>query len=648
MRLSIRVILISAICSLIINCKGPEKSENKGLRFSDELESTYGVEIKDFSIDIDAIKANQGATLTLETMDQLFEAPYTIPDVFDNFNASIMNTISSTTFLVHAGYRLLGAVSGGFGPPVRGQDDRIPDIYDENELNQHVKDLTKRGVIHVDLSKAESWQQIQFPTKVMIVRTLFILEQNENLVYSYLSPIIKNESHLIYNEMDTIQRFYEKYFEPWNSRQMIDFSANNTLKEIDLRQISFVSRRITEQLNQVVSAYVIPSESTFGNCEFETKFGKVGVFGHGNHKIEGEYCLSVDLGGNDIYSGNISSTIFKDLPISILIDFGGNDIYTDVNGCGKVASGIFGVSILWDHNGDDRYESRSHGIARAFAGCALLIDENGDDFYSCTGNYSMASSHFGLAMLLDKSGNDRYESGSYALGFGGAKGVGLLIDVDGNDTYNSLISHKSSFILGSAKGRWAEATDGQSLGGGYGVFIDMKGHDIYNANSFSQGAAYYLSTGSFYDGGGDDVYHAVSHSQGYAAHFALANFKDFKGDDIYNSQSDLKQITQILGSGRDLSAGFFIDEEGNDSYCFGNRSAGIGDMNGFGLFIDRDGDDNYRWIKNQSNKASGSMGEQTELSSNQHLTSRIFENQTKTKGYFIDEVGNNELHVHMN
>ncbi len=336
------------------------------------------------------------------------------------------------------------------------------------------------------------------------------------------------------------------------------------------------------------------------------------------------------------------------MPISILIDFGGNDIYTDVNGCGKLASGIFGVSILWDHNGDDRYESRSHGIARAFAGCALLIDENGDDFYSCTGNYSMASSHFGLAMLLDKSGNDRYESGSYALGFGGAKGVGLLIDVDGNDTYNSLISHKSSFILGSAKGRWAEATDGQSLGGGYGVFIDMKGHDIYNANSFSQGAAYYLSTGSFYDGGGDDVYHAVSHSQGYAAHFALANFKDLKGDDIYNSQSDLKQITQILGSGRDLSAGFFIDEEGNDSYCFGNRSAGIGDMNGFGLFIDRDGDDNYRWIKNQLNKASGSMGEQAELSSNQHLTSRIFENQTKTKGYFIDEVGNNELHVHMN
>jgi len=167
-------------------------------------------------------------------MDQLFEAPYTIPDVFDNFNASIMNTISSTTFLVHAGYRLLGAVSGGFGPPVRGQDDRIPDIYDENELNQHVKDLTKRGVIHVDLSKAESWQQIQFPTKVMIVRTLFILEQNENFVYSYLSPIIKNESHLIYNEMDTIQRFYEKYFEPWNSRQMIDFSANNASPNIDV------------------------------------------------------------------------------------------------------------------------------------------------------------------------------------------------------------------------------------------------------------------------------------------------------------------------------------------------------------------------------------------------------------------------------
>ncbi|MCB2208442.1 MAG: hypothetical protein KQH67_09090 [Bacteroidetes bacterium] len=648
MRLSIRVILISAICSLIINCKGPEKSENKGLRFSDELESIYSVQIKDYSIDINGIKTNQGAKLTLETMDQLFESPYTIPDVFGRFNKSVIRSISNSTYLVHMGYRLLGAVSGGFGPPVRGQNDRIPDIHDENELNQHVEDLKNRGVIYVNLNKVESWQQIELSTRVIIIRTLFILEQNQNLVCSYLSPIMKNESHLIYNTMDSLKRLYKKYFEPLNSRQMLDFSAINTLKEIDLTQISFVSRRITDQLNQVVSAFNVPVESKFGSCEFDTKFGKVAVFGHDNHKIEGKYCLSVDLGGDDIYSGNISSSIFKDMPISILLDFGGNDNYSEVSGYGKLASGIFGVSILWDHDGDDMYETSGAGIASAFLGCALLIDENGDDFYICNGDFSMASSYFGLALLLDKRGNDRYECGSYSLGFGGTKGVGLMIDVAGNDTFNSIINSKTSFILGAAKGRWAEATDGQNLGGGFGMFMDINGNDIYNSNSFSQGAAYYLSTGSFYDGGGDDQYNAVSHSQGYAAHFALANFKDLKGNDSYNSQSDLKQITQILGSGRDLSTGFFIDDEGNDSYCFGNRSVGIGDMNGFGLFIDRDGDDNYCWIKNQLNKASGSMGEQAELSSNQHLTSRIFENQTKTKGYFIDEVGNNELHVHMN
>jgi len=639
---------ISCICVLILNCKGSVKDEKVKLGFKEELIQLHGIDTRNSSIDISSIKANQGAKLTLETMDQLFERPYSIPDVFDNFNQSVMNSISNITYIVHLGYRLLGAVSGGFGPPVRGQDDRVPDIHDENELNQHVEDLKNRGVIYINLNKVESWQQIEFVTRVMIIRTLFILEQNQNLVCSYLSPIMNNESHLIYNTADSINRSYKKYFEPLNSRQMLDFSAINTLKEVDLTQISFVSRRIMDQLNQVVSAFNVPVESKFGSCEFDTKFGKVGVFGHDNHNIEGKYCLSVDLGGNDIYSGNISSSIFKDMSISILLDFGGDDNYSEVSGHGKLASGIFGVSILWDHDGDDMYETNGAGIASAFLGCALLIDENGDDFYISNGNFSMASSYFGLALLLDKRGNDRYECGSYSLGFGGTKGVGLMIDVAGNDTFNSIINSKTSFILGAAKGRWAEATDGQSLGGGFGMFMDINGNDIYNSNSFSQGAAYYLSMGSFYDGGGDDQYNTVSHSQGYAAHFALANFRDLKGDDIYNSKSDLKQITQILGSGRDLSAGFFIDEQGSDSYYFGNRSAGIGDMNGFGLFIDKDGDDLYQWIKNQLNNSSSSMGGEDGLGLNQNLSNRIFEDQTKTKGYFIDEIGNNELNVHVN
>jgi hypothetical protein len=630
-----------------LNCKGSVKDEKVKLGFKEELIQLHGIDTRNSSIDISSIKANQGAKLTLETMDQLFERPYSIPDVFDNFNQSVMNSISNITYIVHLGYRLLGAVSGGFGPPVRGQDDRVPNIKDEDELNQYINDLKNRNVLLDDIKGMRSWQQINMTTKVMVVRILFIMEQNEHLMKSYLMPIRGSERHLLSNGTDTLVNFYEKYFEIWNRRQLYDFKTISVLEELDMTKLSYVSRRIIEQLNQVVGAHEVFLESNFNSCEFETKFGRVGIFGCENHKIKGGYCLTVDLGGNDIYTGSIASAKFNKLPIAILLDYGGDDIYTDGSGFGKLACGSFGISILRDFLGNDRYESNGEGIARTLAGCSILIDENGDDQYSCNGNFSMASSHFGLALLLDKHGNDIYESGSYALGFGGTKGIGLFIDAAGNDTYNSKDPGKSSFIMGSAKGRWAEATDGMSLGGGYGVFIDVNGNDIYNSNSFSQGAAYFLSMGSFYDGGGDDEFNVLSHSQGYAAHFGLANFQDLKGNDTYNKHSGLEQVTQIMGSGRDLSAGFFRDDQGNDVYYFGNRSVGVGDMNGIGFFMDAHGDDIYYWIKNKINKNSGSMGVREGVASNQHMTSRIFENQTISSGYYIDENGNDKLNFQL-
>lgn len=149
----------------------------------------------------------------------------------------------------------------------------------------------------------------------------------------------------------------------------------------------------------------------------------------------------------------------------------------------------------------------------------------------------------------------------------------------GNDLYKGAAPDKkeitASFIQGASRGRWAEATDGQNLAGGFGIFIDAEGTDEYFAGSFSQGAGYYFGTGLFNDISGDDKYNAVSHSQGYAAHFALGNFCDFSGYDTYNSSSDKTKISQIMGCGRDNSCGLFSDLKGIDNYTFGNRSVGI-------------------------------------------------------------------------
>ena len=82
-----------------------------------------------------------------------------------------------------------------------------------------------------------------------------------------------------------------------------------------------------------------------------------------------------------------------------------------------------------------------------------------------------------------------------------------------------------------------------------------------------------------------------------------------KGDDQYNAQSDFGKITQILGGGRDFSAGWFIEAGGNDAYHFGNRSGGIGDVKGIGILWDRGGDDSYTWHQNGMNSGSPTLGQ---------------------------------------
>ncbi|RLE01618.1 MAG: hypothetical protein DRJ13_06670, partial [Bacteroidetes bacterium] len=133
----------------------------------------------------------------------------------------------------------------------------------------------------------------------------------------------------------------------------------------------------------------------------------------------------------------------------------------------------------------------------------------------------------------------------------------------------------------------------------------------------------FMGTGLFFDLQGDDHYYAVSHSQGYGAHYSLSAFFEMSGDDRYNPGVDSLQITQILGSGRDLSVGWFIEEKGDDSYYFGNRSAGIGDLNGIGIMWDRRGSDTYTWYQNSLHPRSPSMGQTMKLTPGMRIGPRI-------------------------
>lgn len=261
------------------------------------------------------------------------------------------------------------------------------------------------------------------------------------------------------------------------------------------------------------------------------------------------------------------------------------------------------------------------------------------------GDFAQASSFVGTSLFVDVSGSDKYSSASYSHGFAGTKGVSVFYDGKGDDFYNTEETNiegtekQISFVQGTAKGRWAEATDGQSLAGGIGIFFDSSGTDKYRATSFSQGASYYYGLGVFTDGEGNDTYNATSHSQGYAAHYSLASFIESSGDDHYNIETDAEKITQIIGGGRDNSAGLFIDKNGDDTYYFGNRSAGIGDMNGIGILKDLSGSDTYHWHKNRMNSGFPSLGKIINEGFGIGLTFKVIPQPNHAKGLFFDSNG---------
>jgi hypothetical protein len=98
----------------------------------------------------------------------------------------------------------------------------------------------------------------------------------------------------------------------------------------------------------------------------------------------------------------------------------------------------------------------------------------------------------------------------------------------------------------------------------------------------------------------------------------------------------------MIGSGRDFASGWLIDYSGNDEYNFGNRSAGIGDMNGIGIFWDLKGDDSYIHHQNNLSPNSPSLGQSIPMSSQMLIDFRLFKSQnTFNIGMHIDKVGKN-------
>ncbi len=325
----------------------------------------------------------------------------------------------------------------------------------------------------------------------------------------------------------------------------------------------------------------------------ETEAGTVIIGGPGRTTYRGGVALIIDVGGDDVYEGDVAAAL-RDLPISIVIDLAGNDIYRgDPHSLG---AGFMGIGVLVDLEGDDVYTSGDFSLGAGLFGVGILADAAGNDSYSgdtCT----EGAGAFGIGIHRDEDGNDVYKAALFSQAFGFVGGAGLLHDVTGNDLYFAggkytdeirYFDHYISLSQGFGFGWRPDAS------GGIGILVDEAGNDVYVSDIFGQGSSYWFAVGGLVDYSGNDQYVAYQYAQGAGTHITVAALVDCDGDDNYVS----KGVSQ--GCGHDLAIGILHDLAGDDSYTCHDLSQAAGNANGIGLLMDDAGNDSYS-VRNPDN-----------------------------------------------
>jgi hypothetical protein len=330
----------------------------------------------------------------------------------------------------------------------------------------------------------------------------------------------------------------------------------------------------------------------------QTPFGWIVVdtTGRNNRHQLKDPLLVLDVGGDDEYEFLAPSETHA---ISVVLDHGGNDRYVAAAPGADPSSATLGYGILWDTEGDDRYEGGDQAQASALFGAALLVDGGGSNRFVAS-RHSQAHAIGGIALLASGGGDDEFTAQTYSQGTGGPGGVAVLVDSGGNDRYTlgneplvrpspQLPDRNTSMGQGAGYGMRGDFFDGRSLAGGIGLLLDLAGNDRYEAQVFAQGVGYYEGLGMLVDDGGNDHFETAWYGMGAGVHHAAGILlKRGPGNDVYRSTHEM-----VLGSGNDLSVGVFVDEGGDDDYSVGQLSLGMAYSNSTGIFVDGAGNDRY-------------------------------------------------------
>jgi len=331
----------------------------------------------------------------------------------------------------------------------------------------------------------------------------------------------------------------------------------------------------------------------------QTPVGLILIGGRGENVYGGDAAVVIDLGGDDVYTGNAGASIYEIengaivevvSPLGVVVDLGGDDRYVSTR-FGSIGTGYLGLGLLVDLEGDDNYVGHMLTQGVGFMGVGCLIDMKGNDTY--TSQYmGQGAGIFGAGLLFDAQGDDLFVAAKYAQGMGGPGGMGELVDLRGDDQY--VIGGQFGSGYGTRK---IFQGHGQGLGwgwrgrvgGGIGILHDLTGNDDYEAGNFAQGMGYYFGLGLLRDESGDDTYWGSRYCQGIAAHQAVGIIMDHAGDDVYSGQ-----IAANQGAAWDVSVAGCYDYAGDDAYVGSDLSLGAAEQNGIALFYDKEGKDIYR------------------------------------------------------
>jgi len=388
------------------------------------------------------------------------------------------------------------------------------------------------------------------------------------------------------------------------------------------------------RIARAVEAVPWGAGATDGGFDATTPRGRIRVAGTGpdDWTSNAPHLLSVDLGGDDVYTGPVGGSVDGRHPVSVHVDVAGDDLYTypealsgdatslplpsdaagrfdrppDVFGASasdtsRQGAGRAGIGMLFDLSGDDRYRALRASQGYAHHGVGVLFDAQGDDDYRLE-DAGQGAAQFGIGLAIDLDGHDRRHALSRAQGLGFVGGVGVSVDRAGHDVYRCArapVIHPApqdpdssnvSLCQGAGFG-WRHDDPAYAMSGGLGWLVDRRGADRYTASVFAQGIGYWQGIGVLHEAAGDDAFDAAYYAQGSGLHFGAGVLVDDAGDDRYGASHPAPLSN---GTGHDYGLGALFDARGDDEASVAAWGGGGGSCGGQGLRVDEAGTDRYR------------------------------------------------------